>query len=67
MKIQTTPTIGSDGKLMTPAQVEISHLKKDNATLMEKFDELEKRVALLEAKQKEAERKEQRGPKFGPS
>ena len=35
---------------MTPEQVEISRLKKANATITEKYTELEKRIANLEAK-----------------
>ena len=50
MSIQTTQFIGDDGKIMTPEQVEISRLKKANATLTEKYTELEKRIANLEAK-----------------
>jgi hypothetical protein len=50
MSIQTTQFIGDDGKIMTPEQVEISRLKKANATLTEKYTELEKRIASLEAK-----------------
>ncbi len=50
MSIQTTQFIGDDGKIMTPEQVEISRLKKANATITEKYTELEKRIANLEAK-----------------
>jgi FtsZ-binding cell division protein ZapB len=50
MSIQTTQFIGDDGKIMTPEQVEISRLKKANATLAEKYTDLEKRIANLEAK-----------------
>jgi len=50
MSIQTTQFIGDDGKIMTPEQVEISRLKKANATLTQKYTELEKRIANLEAK-----------------
>jgi hypothetical protein len=64
MSIQTTQFIGADGKPRTPDQVEISGLKKSNATLSQKYADLEKRVADLEAKQQEAERKASRGPKF---
>ena len=64
MSIQTAQFIGDDGKPMTQEQVEISRLKKSNATLSQKYADLEKRIATLEAKQQEAERNASRGPKF---
>lgn len=49
---------------MTPDQVEISRLKKSNESLSQKYADLEKRIADLEAKQQKAEREASRGPKF---
>jgi FtsZ-binding cell division protein ZapB len=64
MSIQTTPILNDDGKPMTPDQVEISRLKKANATLQQELSELIKRVDALEAKQKNAAFKERRAPQF---
>jgi FtsZ-binding cell division protein ZapB len=60
----TPQFIGKDGKTMTPDQVEISRLKKSNESLSQKYADLEKRIADLEAKQQKAEREASRGPKF---
>jgi hypothetical protein len=64
MSIQTTSIIGDDGKPLPPDQVAVSRLKKSHAAMEQKVVELEKRVADLEAKQREAERQAARGARF---
>jgi hypothetical protein len=68
MSIQTTPQIGSDGKVMTETQIQLRTLqtafKEADAAHKKELAALEKRIVDLETKLEQAEREKRRGPKF---